>query len=93
MFMHFRGGGVGHKVTRDWDEFLWNNGAVPSHEEEDIQLDSDELQQADMVDEAVDDKDGDGSAPEDLGDDEEDEIWVDEELDDGFLAREGYGAL
>ncbi|KIJ17497.1 hypothetical protein PAXINDRAFT_72847 [Paxillus involutus ATCC 200175] len=22
MFMHFRGGGIGHKITRDWDEFL-----------------------------------------------------------------------
>jgi hypothetical protein len=108
MFMRFRGGGVGHKVTQEWDEFLRNDGAVPSHEEEDIQLDSEELQQADVVEEAVDDEavddeavddddgdddDGDGSTPEDLGDDKENEIWVDEELDDGFLAREGYGAL
>ncbi|KAG2030236.1 hypothetical protein BDR03DRAFT_878828 [Suillus americanus] len=93
MFMRFRGGGVGHKVTREWNEFLRNDGTVPSYEEEDIQLDPEESQQADMEDEAVDDDDSDGSAPEDLGDDEENEIWADEELDDGFLAREGYGAL
>ncbi|KAG1775148.1 hypothetical protein EV702DRAFT_1199745 [Suillus placidus] len=80
--------------TRDkWDEFLRNDGAVPLHEEEDIQLDSEEWQKADMEDEAVDDDDSDGSAPEDPGNDEENEIWVDEELDDDFFAREGYGAL
>jgi hypothetical protein len=95
MFMRFQGGGVGHKVTREWDEFLRNDGAVPSDEEEVIQLE--ELQKDDMplVDEAMDDDDSDGSAPEDLDDDgsEENEYWVDEELDDGLLAREGYGAL
>ncbi|KAG1860478.1 hypothetical protein C8R48DRAFT_712856 [Suillus tomentosus] len=90
MFMRFRGGGVGHKVTREWDEFLRNDGAVPSHEEEDVQLDPEE---SDMEDEAVDDHDSDGSAHEDPGDDEENEVWVDKELDDDFLAREGYGAL
>ncbi|KAG1864616.1 hypothetical protein C8R48DRAFT_656144 [Suillus tomentosus] len=90
MFMRFRGGGVGHKVTREWDEFLRNDGAVPSHEEEDVQLDPEE---SDMEDEAVDDHDSDGSAHEDPGDDEENEVWVDEELDDDFLACEGYGAL
>jgi len=74
---------------------LWNDGAVPSHEEEVIQLE--ELQKDDMplVDEAMDDDDSDGSTSEDLDDDgsEENEYWVDEELDDGLLAREGYGAL
>jgi hypothetical protein len=93
MFMCFQGGGVGHKVTQEWDECLWKNGAVPSHEEEDIQLNSEEWQQADMEDEAVDNDNSDGSIPEDPSNDEENENWADEELDDGFLAHEGYGAL
>lgn len=28
MFMQFRDGGVGHKATQDWDEFLLQEGCI-----------------------------------------------------------------
>jgi hypothetical protein len=87
MFMRFRGGGVGHKVTREWDDFLQSDGAATkvedSDDEEDPDVDMDASENADEN--------------EDEDDEEEDPDKVmansDEELDDDVLAREGYGAL
>ncbi|KAG2033983.1 hypothetical protein BDR03DRAFT_935455 [Suillus americanus] len=97
MFMHFRGGGVGHKVTREWDNFLQSDRApanTPDNNEEwdDVDMDTRE------------DGEEDGEEEEgelDEGEDEEDEedpdnrveADSDEGLDDDVLAREGYGAL
>ncbi|KAG0703308.1 hypothetical protein DFH29DRAFT_998600 [Suillus ampliporus] len=86
MFMRFRGGGVGHKVTWEWDEFLRNDGTAASQDEEVIEL-------REVVDEVVDDNDSEGSASEDLGDEGNPvQVGADGE-DDEFLAQEGYGAL
>jgi hypothetical protein len=87
MFMRFRGGGVSHKVTREWDDFLQSDGAATkvedSDDEEDPDVDMDASENADEN--------------EDEDDEEEDPDKVmadsDEELDDDVLAREGYGAL
>ncbi|KAG2154064.1 hypothetical protein DEU56DRAFT_952119 [Suillus clintonianus] len=86
MFMRFRGGGVGHKVTREWDEFLRNDGAAVSQDEEVIEL-------REVADEVVDDNDSEGSASEDLGDEGNPvQVGADGE-DDEFLAQEGCTIL
>ncbi|KAH7890138.1 hypothetical protein F5I97DRAFT_1924654 [Phlebopus sp. FC_14] len=35
MFMRFQGGGIGHKVTRDWDKFLQREGRKAPNDSED----------------------------------------------------------
>ncbi|KAG1888127.1 hypothetical protein F4604DRAFT_1916045 [Suillus subluteus] len=97
MFMHYRGGGVGYKISRGWDEFLQSDGAHVEHVEEEGDRDADIEDEEDEDEEADDEEDDDGE--DDDGDDDEDEdedrIEADkgEELDDDFLAAEGYGAL
>ena len=34
--MHFRGGGIGHKVTHEWDEFLQCKGHEVPLDDEDV---------------------------------------------------------
>ncbi|KIJ60802.1 hypothetical protein HYDPIDRAFT_116648 [Hydnomerulius pinastri MD-312] len=53
MFMRLRGGGIGHKATRDWDDFLQREGRKPQdgealQDEEDVDV---EMQEGDEVDE------------------------------------------
>jgi hypothetical protein len=107
IFMRFRGGGVGHQVTREWDEFLRHDGAVVSvDDDEDLEFevgddddDDDEHGEDDADDDEDDEDDGDndndGEDGREEGIDDEDQIRADEgeELDDDILAQEGYGAL
>ncbi|KAG0692838.1 hypothetical protein DFH29DRAFT_882002 [Suillus ampliporus] len=105
MFMRFHGGGVSHQVTQEWDEFLQNDSAVVSiNDDEDLEF---ELGEVDDKDDDEDDKDDEDDGEEDGdnnnnskdvcedGIDDEDQIRADdgEELDDNILAQEGYGAL
>jgi hypothetical protein len=98
MFMRFRGGGIGHKMTRDWDEFLQRDG-VPSKEDvvanediEDVEVEGGEGDH----DMGFEDSDGESDEQErEDSDDDTDKVVADsdEELDDDILAQEGYGAL
>jgi hypothetical protein len=95
MFMRFHGGGIGHKATQDWDEFLQRKG---HRHDEAKSNDSDSNEDVDNLDlEAEDndielevDKEHDGK-----GDEDEDRVIADngEELGDNVLVQEGYGAL
>lgn len=99
--MRFRGGGIGHKITREWDEFLQRDGApdqqdTAASDDEDLDIEGAE---GDLEEELVEfDKDEDDRETDDEEeDDEEDPDRVipdsDEELDDDVLAQAGYGAL
>jgi len=98
MFMRFRGGGVGHKVTREWDDFLQSDGAATkvedSDDEEDPDVDMDASENADENG-VEDDAELDENEEEDDEEEDPDKVMAnsDEELDDDVLAREGYGAL
>ncbi|KAG0695610.1 hypothetical protein DFH29DRAFT_879939 [Suillus ampliporus] len=103
MFMRFRGGGVGHKMTRDLDELLRSDGAsVDDGDVEDFVV-TEPTDDGDIdgeVDEGEDeDEDSDQDSDEDSegenDGEEEDKVRADEgeELDDDVLAQEGYGAL
>jgi len=100
MFMRFHGGGVGHKATRDWDEFLQGEGHG-GKEAEDEGLDSEEDilemegSEDDLEDIQADINEEDSSSDEEEEEEEEDALVADdgEELDDNVLAQEGYGAL
>ena len=93
MFMRFRGGGIGHTVTREWDEFLRNDGATPSNDEdmgveESQKLDINDNGDGDGDDDDDDDDDnGDGDGDDDDDDDDDDdaskESVSDLGLDDG----------
>jgi len=103
--MHFRGGGIGHKVTHEWDEFLQCEGHEPPLDDEDIG-DAD-LQSEDSEDELewdievrVGGTDGGGdevrnSESEESKGEEDDVIIADEgeELDEDIWAQEQYGSL
>ena len=85
MFMRFRGGGVGHKAMREWDELLLSDGAPNVIDDDIIDLDfeggEDDLEEGEDEDEPeVDDPDA------VIAD-------SDEELDDNIFAQEGYGTL
>lgn len=90
MFMRYRGGGIGHKISREWDQFLQADGAevsVVAEEEDGV---------TELEDEEADtDEEEDTDEEDDEDEDEEDRIELDEgeELDDDILAEEGYGAL
>jgi hypothetical protein len=105
IFMCFHGGGVGHQVTREWDEFLQHDGAVVSVDDDEhlafeVGDDDDDKHGEDDADNDEDDEDdGDndnnGKDGHEEGINDEDQIRADEgeELDDNILAQEGYGAL
>src|SRR6267154_3146610 len=58
MFMRFRGGGVSHQVTREWDEFLQNDGAVVSIDDgEDVEFELGGVGDDDEVGSSVSDED------------------------------------
>ena len=102
--MRFRGGGVGHKVTREWDEFLQREGREPPPDDEDIGIESQSEDSGDELEWEVGvtgdgiDEEGDelgNSELEESDGEEEDVIVADkgEELDEDIWAQEGYGAL
>ncbi|KAG2744431.1 hypothetical protein P692DRAFT_20878210 [Suillus brevipes Sb2] len=102
MFMRFRGGGVRHKMSEDLYELLRSDGAIVSESaEEDFNLEQEDDEEIDA--EEIDDEEmgSEDEGSEEMGsenegsEDEEDVIVVDEdeELDDDYLAQEGYGAL
>ncbi|KAG2129235.1 uncharacterized protein EDB93DRAFT_1256297 [Suillus bovinus] len=78
MFMQYRGGGIGHKISRRWDEFLQSDGPSMDHVEEEGDRDENEEEEDEEEDENEEE--------------EEDRIEADEgeELDDDFLAAEGH---
>ncbi|KAJ8595466.1 HAD-like protein [Rhizopogon salebrosus TDB-379] len=93
MFMRFRGGGVGHKVTREWDDFLQSDGAatkVEDSDDEDPDVDMDASENADENG-VEDDAELDENEEEDDEEEDPDKVMADsdEELDDDVLAREG----
>ncbi|KAG2078883.1 hypothetical protein BDR04DRAFT_1146573 [Suillus decipiens] len=100
--MCFRGGGVGHKMSQDLFELLWSDGAIVLKSAENEfnleQEDDKEIDAKEIDDKEIGSKD-EGSkemGSENEGSkDEEDVIVVDEEeeLNDDYLAQEGYGAL
>jgi hypothetical protein len=96
MFMRFRGGGIGHKMTRDWDEFLQRDG-VPSKEDVVASEDTEDVEvEGDEGDHDMGSEDGESDEQEkEDSDDDTDKVVADsdEELDDDILAQEGYGAL
>jgi hypothetical protein len=96
MFMQFWGGGVGHKATRDWDEFLQSEGHEPNEVGDDSSDEENDEEEEDSEDEDIEADVN--EEPEDSSSDEEDEEDIviadnSEELDDDILAEEGYGAL
>jgi hypothetical protein len=105
MFMWFCGGGVGHKVMWEWDQFLQSNGApanVPEDEEnwddvdmdaEDGEEDREEDREEDNDKEGVEDRQEDREEDKEEDPDDKVEADSDEELDDDVLAQEGYGTL
>jgi hypothetical protein len=105
MFMRFRGGGIGHKVTREWDEILQREGRDPPLDDEDVVDDLESEDSADELEEDIGIEMGDGIGEEredgmnsesDESEDEEDDIIVadeGEELDEEIWAQEGYGPL
>ena len=100
MFMRFRGGGIGHKATRDWDEFLQREGRVAQDpvnpacrgEPADATQQVDDEDDEEMASEVEEDEEG---IEMDEIEHELDRVVADdgEVLDDDILAREGYGAL
>jgi hypothetical protein len=102
MFMRFRGGGIGHKITREWDEFLQSDGApnqqdAAANDYEDLDMESAEedldMESEEEFDEDADDEEDDGDAAEDEEDPDRVIPDSDEELDDDLLTQAGYGAL
>jgi len=83
MFMRFRGGGIGHKATWDWNDFLFSDAGKPvDNEGDDSEMqeatDSEEFgQEAEPGEVEVADEDqggdGDGDEVEDDEDNDEDE--------------------
>jgi len=81
MFMRFRGGAVGHKGMRDWDDILQREGHIPEDSDDEAEED---IQMTDHADEEfdVDDEDIAGEDEADESDDEEDEDDDDDGDDD-----------
>jgi len=102
--MHFRGGGVGHVASREWDEFLQSDRPdfQPNKDEHfnterpsdggttAMEIDADDGPSDSDVDSDVDD----GSQGSDNEEIVEDGLVADdgEELDDCIYIEEGYGA-
>ena len=103
--MHFRGGGIGHKVTHEWDEFLQHKGHEAPLDDEDVgnNLKSEDLEgklAQDELEVGDDGTDGEGEEPVNSESDEsegeeDDGIVADkgEELNEDIWAWEGYSAL
>jgi hypothetical protein len=102
-FMRFRGGAVGHKAMRGWDDILQRDGHViedlDDEAEEDIETDDEDSsdEELDMEDIEGDESEDDETDTDSEDEGESDEDWIiadyGEVLDDDILADEGYGAL
>ena len=55
MFMRFRGGGIGHKVTRDWDDILQREGHGAEEAGQEVADMGEEGSKAEEEDEELDD--------------------------------------
>lgn len=106
MFMCFRGGGIGHKVTREWDEFLQHKGCDLPLDDEDIDNDLGSENSGDEPEEEIKIGKGDGAdeaerdeimnSKSDESEGKEDNVIIadeGEELDEEIWAQEGYGSL
>ena len=103
--MRFRGGGIGHKVTCKWDEFLQHKGRKLPPDDEDICIEvqtkdsEDELEWevGDGMDDGMDEEGDELGNPElKESEGEEDDVIVadkGEELNEDIWAQEGYGSL
>jgi hypothetical protein len=91
MFMQYRGGGIGHKITCEWDEFLQSDGAWVVKEDGEEEGDGDDVEDRDEEEE---EEEG-GMGMRERKEMVPDRIETDEgeELDDIFMAEEGYSAL
>ncbi|KAI6043558.1 hypothetical protein EDC04DRAFT_2890705 [Pisolithus marmoratus] len=105
MFMHFRGGGVGHMASHHWDGFLQSDCPkfkARKDETFDTEYLGDMGGDASVTDSDADEGDGPIGSDMDLDSDsngqENDEVVKDivagngEELDDAIYIEEGYGA-
>ncbi|OJA15138.1 hypothetical protein AZE42_07562 [Rhizopogon vesiculosus] len=102
MFMRFRGGGIGHKATRDWDDILQHEGHgaedVVRGDNEDADRGGEDLEaeeeaeegwDGDAVDDNGDDGNGNGNGDDDSsGDDEQDEDGDDDEDEDDHIVAD-----
>jgi hypothetical protein len=101
MFMRFRGGAVGHKAMRGWDDILQQDGHViedlDGEVEEDIEMDDEDSSDEELDEEDIEGDESEDSDETDEDEEESDEDWIiadyGEVLDDDILADEGYGAL
>ena len=100
--MRFRGGGVGHIVSRKWDELLQSD-RPDFQPNKDEHFDTEHPSDGGTAAMEIDGEDGLSDMDSDLGDDSQgsdDEEIVDdglvaedgEELDDCIYIEEGYGA-
>ncbi|KAI6042972.1 hypothetical protein EDC04DRAFT_2600611 [Pisolithus marmoratus] len=105
MFMHFRGGGVGHMASHHWDGFLQSDCPkfkARKDETFDTEYSGDMGGDASIADSDADEGDGpigsDMDSDSDSDGQENDEVVEDivasngEELDDAIYIEEGYGA-
>ena len=78
--MRFRGGGVGHRITRDWDELLQQEGRCDPPEDssdEDSELDSeDDMRRNKELDSEVEGDEEEEPGAEENDDDYDDEVHV-----------------
>ncbi|KAF8546686.1 hypothetical protein OG21DRAFT_1501891 [Imleria badia] len=99
IFMRFRGGGVGHKITRDWDKLLQREGRhnPPSEDSSDEGSSSDSEDDMEGNEELGEDEAEEAEAQGGTGriDDGVDVVVADdgEELDEVIWDAEGYDAL
>ena len=109
MFMRFRGGDIGHLITREWDSFLCSDGHTFDESEGKSEVRNGGAGEVGEGEEGEGDEDKEvGETDEDEGEEQEDEgrdegdssededrVVPDEgeELDDDLYGQEGYGAL
>jgi hypothetical protein len=95
MFMRFRGGGIGHKATRDRMAGVSHSPAASEEETDEIVVDEDEDEESDSEEEHSDsdenidsdqDTDDDDNGEENLGPEDGEEGWEDEYNVLGFAA-------
>ncbi|KIK81664.1 hypothetical protein PAXRUDRAFT_155552 [Paxillus rubicundulus Ve08.2h10] len=98
MFMHFQGGGIGHKTTHDWDKFLQQEGHTIPQDYDTDSDDNDKLSKpsewfnkmSSGEDKVGDEgKEGQGGRDEDESKDEDDKDDKDRDNVDHVIANEG----
>ena len=94
MFMRFRGGGIGHKVTREWDEFLQREGRELPPDDEDVEPSNLQSEGSESDDEIEQDGQDDkprasGTGSESASDSNGSEDESEDEEEDVLIADEG----